>query len=104
MNKVYFNKENKTWFVNEPEDIYSFKSVNYETNEEINQILSWSRGFDLTNYPKHIRMYDVEINSVKYFFLMRHEGVHYIIESEDPILLERLINEEKLFFTGQTTS
>jgi hypothetical protein len=35
---------------------------------------------------------------------MRNEGVHYIIESEDPVLLERLIDEKKIFFTGNTAS
>lgn len=102
MNKVYFDKEKKHWFVNEPEDIYSFKSVNYETNEEKSQILSWTRNFDLTPYPKHIRMYDVEIDGVKYFFLMRSEGIRYIIETEDPIKLEQLIDTQKLFFVGES--
>lgn len=104
MNKVYFSKEKKHWFVSEPEDLYTFKTVNYETNEEVNQILSWSRGFDMEKYPKHIRVYDVEIDGIKYFFLMRNEGVHYIIESENPVLLERLIDEKKIFFTGNTSS
>jgi hypothetical protein len=104
MNKVYFDKEKKTWFVNEPEDFYSFKSVNCETNEEQNQIISWTRGFDLKNYPYHIRMYDVEIKGVKYFFLMKSNGAHYLIESEDPTALEKLINDEKIFFAGYTLS
>lgn len=70
MNKVYFDKEKKTWFVNEPEELYSFMSINCETNKKENQIISWSRGFDLKNYPNHIRIYDVEIKKTKYFFLM----------------------------------
>jgi hypothetical protein len=100
MNKVYFDSEKKVWFVNEPEDFYSFKSVNYETNEEVKQILSWTRGVDLENYPNHIRMYDVEIEGVKYFFLMRKDGIHYVIESENPIELESLINNHNIFFVG----
>jgi hypothetical protein len=104
MNKVYFDTEKKHWFVNEPEDFYAFKSVNYQTKEEQNQILSWTRGYDLQNYPKHIRMYDVEINEVKYFFLMRKDDTHYVIESEDPIALESLIEKENIFFTGETLS
>lgn len=102
MNKVYFNKEKKVWFVNEPEDFYSFKSVNYETNEEINQIISWTRGFDLTNYPHHVRMYDVQIEGVKYLFLMRQLDDCYIIESENPLSLDELINERSIFFAGET--
>jgi hypothetical protein len=102
MNKVYFDSEKKVWFVNEPEDFYSFKSINYETNEENKNILSWTRGVDLKDYPNHIRMYDVEIDDVKYFFLMRKEGTYYVIESENPIELENLINNHNILFVGET--
>jgi hypothetical protein len=102
MNKVYFNKEKNFWFVNEPEDLYSFKSVNYKTNEETKQILSWTRGFDMSDYPNHIRVYDVEINTIKYFFLMKAEGNIYTIEAENPLMLERLIELENIFFVGET--
>lgn len=102
MNKVYFNKEENYWFVNEPEDFYSFKSVNIETNEEVNQILSWTRGLSLEEYPNHIRMYDVEVEGVKYFFLMRNQGVHYVLETEDPQHLESLVNKQNIFFVGET--
>lgn len=103
MNKVYFSKENKHWFVSELEDFYTFRTTNSETNKELNQILSWTRGFDMEKYPNHVRVYDVEIDNFKYFFLMRREGVNYIIESEDPILLERLLNEKNIFFAKNTT-
>jgi hypothetical protein len=102
MNKVYFNKDENYWFVYEPEDMYTFKSVNIITNEETNQILSWTRGFDMSNYPNHIRIYDVEINNVKYFFLMAKEGNVFILESEDPTMLEKLIELENTFFVGET--
>jgi hypothetical protein len=102
MNKVYFNKGENYWFVNEPEDFYSFKSLNYETNEEVKHIFSWTRGVDLEKYPHHIRMYDVEIEQVKYLFLMRKQDSIYIIESEDPQQLEKLINNHSIFFVGET--
>ncbi len=103
MNKVYFNKEKNHWFVSEPEDFYTFKSVNSSTNEEINQILSWTRGYDMAQYPHHIRMYDVEIEGIKYFFIMsRVENENFVLESEDPIKLEDLIEREKIFFVGET--
>ena len=106
MNKVYFDKEKYgQWVVDELEDYYFFKSVNFETNEETNHILSWTRNYSQEELnPEIVRVYDVEIDGVKYFFLMRNEGVHYIIESEDPVLLETLINEKKIFFTGNTAS
>lgn len=102
MNKVYFNKQENYWFVNEPEDFYSFKYVNIETNEESSQILSWTRGLGLEEYPHHIRMYDVEIEEVKYLFLMRKQDSIYIIESESPQQLEKLINNHNIFFVGET--
>jgi len=102
MNKVYFDKEKNQWFVSEPEDMYTFKSVTIETNEETKQILSWTRGFDMTDYPNHIRVYDVEINAVKYFFLMKPEGNIYTIEAENPLMLEKLIELENIFFVGET--
>lgn len=102
MNKVYFDSEKKCWFVIDTEDFYSFKSVNCETKEEVKHILSWTRGVDLENYPHHIRMYDVEIEKKKYFFLMKKEGTQFIIESENPLELENLVNNHKLFFVGET--
>lgn len=102
MNRVYFDKVKKHWFVSEPEDFYSFKSINSKTNEEQKQILSWTHGVDMTKYPNHLRMYDVEIENVKYFFLMRREDNKFILESEDPLRLDYLINQHDLFFVGDT--
>lgn len=106
MNKVYFNKEKNHWFVSEPEDFYTFKSVNSSTNEEINQILSWTRGYDMAQYPHHIRMYDVEIDNIKYFFIMSRfgdgNGSSFVLESEDPIKLEDLLEKKNIFFVGET--
>ena len=47
-------------------------------------------------------MYDVDIEDVKYFFLMRKEETYYIIESENPMELEKLINNHNIFFVGET--
>ncbi len=102
MNKVYFNKEKNFWFVYEPEDLYTFKSVNFISKEEIKQILSWTRGYDMSNYPNHIRVYDAEVGGVKYFFLMRPLENIYTIESENPLMLEKLIELENIFFVGET--
>jgi len=102
MNKVYFSKAEDYWFVSEPEDFYTFKSVNVETNEEVNQILSWTRGQNLEEYPNHIRMYDVEVEGVKCFFLMRKKGDHYVLEILDTKDLENLVNKQNIFFVGET--
>ena len=102
MNKVYFDTEKNHWFVSEPEDMYTFRSVNSQSNVEEKQILSWTRGFDMSKYPNHIRMYDVEINGVKYFFLMKPEKNVYVIEAEDPLILEKLLDLENIFFIGES--
>lgn len=105
MNKVYFDKEKYgQWFVEDLEDFYIFKSVNYQTNEEINQILSWSRNYPLQDLASEIvRVYDVEIEDIKYYFLFRlnADGTCDVI-AEDPMKLEKLLNEKSLFFVGET--
>ena len=35
---------------------------------------------------------------------MTSNGAHDLIESEDPTALEKLINDEKIFFAGYTLS
>lgn len=103
--KVYFDKEKYgQWIVDDLEDFYIFKSVNYQTNEEINQILSWSRNYSLVNLnPDIVRVYDVEIENIKYYFLIKSnkEG-NWDVISEDPIKLEKLLNNKSLFFVGET--
>ena len=71
MAKVYFDKEKYgMWVVENLEDYYSFKAVNFETNEESNHILSWSRNYDESDISEKIdRVYDVEIDKEKYYFL-----------------------------------
>ncbi len=47
-------------------------------------------------------MYDVEIGDVKYFFLMKQEKNVYKIEPENPIQLEKLVNNHNILFVGET--
>ena len=98
--KVYFDKEQQGWFVDELEDIYFFKSMNLETNLTENQILSWSRNKDVPN--GYIRVYDVEIDGFKYYFLFKYLGDRYQIVANDSMELENLLNKRSLFFTGET--
>jgi hypothetical protein len=104
MAKVYFDKENHGhWVVESLEDYYSFKAVNFETNEESNQILSWSRNYDLKDHDSKIdRVYDVEIDREKYYFLFVNNGDGWDVISEDSMKLEKLLRETNLFFTGET--
>jgi hypothetical protein len=104
MAKVYFDKENHGhWVVESLEDYYSFKAVNFETNEESNQILSWSRNYDLKDHDSKIdRVYDVEIDREKYYFLFVNNGDGWNVISEDSMKLEKLLRETNLFFTGDS--
>ena len=103
MAKVYFDKEKYgIWVVEDLEDYYEFKSVNFETNEESNHILSWSRNYDTSNMGNNVdRIYDVEIDEEKYYFLFINNGDGWDVISEDSIKLEKLLNDKNLFFTGE---
>ena len=104
MGKVYFDKEKYgIWVVENLEDYYSFKAVNFETNEESNHILSWSRNYDTSDVSSNVdRIYDVEIDELRYYFLFINNGNGWDVISEDPIKLENLLKDKKLFFVGET--
>ena len=104
MSKVYFNKEKYgMWVVETLEDYYNFKAVNFETNEESNHILSWSRNHDKSNMSNDVdRVYDVEIDKEKYYFLFISDGEFWNVISEDSMKLEKLLRENNLFFTGES--
>jgi len=104
MEKVYFDKEKYgIWVVENLEDYYGFKAVNFETNEESNHILSWSRNYDLSDMSNDVdRIYDVEIDEEKYYFLFISNGNGWDVVSEDSMKLEKLLKDKNLFFTGET--
>ncbi len=103
MDKVYFNKDYYgCWWLKELTDIYNFKAVNFQTNEEVETILTWTRNVDLSEYnDKVVRMYDVEIDGEKFYFLASLEEGGYLLESKDKLILEKLLNDKNLFFTGE---
>ena len=101
MDKVYFNKDYYgCWWLKELTDIYTFKAVNFQTNEQVETILTWTRNVDLSEYKDVIRMYDVEIDDEKFYFLVSQEKGGYLLESKDKMALEKLLNNKNLFFTG----
>lgn len=104
MDKVYFNKDYYgCWWLKELTDIYSFKSVNFQTNEEVETILTWTRNVDLSEYDDSIvRMYDVEIDGEKFYFLASPEKGGYLLEAKDRLILEKLLNDKNIFFTGES--
>ena len=102
MAKVYFDKEKYgMWVVEDLEDYYEFKAVDFQTNEESNHILSWSRNYDTSDMGQNVdRIYDVEINGEKYYFLFISNNEGWNVISEDSMKLEKLLNDSNLFFTG----
>jgi hypothetical protein len=102
MAKVYFEKEKYgMWVVEDLEDYYEFKAVDFQTNEESNHILSWSRNYDTSDMGQNVdRIYDVEINGEKYYFLFISNNEGWNVISEDSMKLEKLLNDSNLFFTG----
>jgi hypothetical protein len=104
MDKVYFNKDYYgCWWLKELTDIYSFKAVDFQTNKEVETILTWTRNVDLSEYDNDVvRMYDVEIEGQKFYFLASTENKGYLLEAKDKFSLEKLLNDKNLFFTGET--
>jgi hypothetical protein len=103
MAKVYFDKDYGIWVVEDLEDYYSFKAVNFETNEESNHILSWSRNYDESDVSEKVdRVYDVEIDEEKYYFLFISNGKGWNVVSEDSMKLENLLKDKNIFFTGDS--
>lgn len=103
MAKVYFDKDYGIWVVEDLEDYYSFKAVNFETNEESNHILSWSRNYDESDVSEKVdRVYDVEIDEEKYYFLFISNGKGWNVVSEDSMKLEKLLKDKNIFFTGDS--
>lgn len=103
MVKVYFDKKNH--WVESLEDYYYFKAVDFQTKEESKHILSWSRNYDMINMDSNVdRIYDVEIDGEKYYFLFINNGNGngWNVISEDSMKLEKLLRETNLFFTGDT--
>lgn len=105
MAKVYFDKEKNNWFIDSLEDYYMFKSINSKINEESEMILSWSRNIEITEEEQSIgivRIYDVEIDSVKYYFTFKPEiGGIYIVTKREIYALENLLRDKNIYFVGE---
>lgn len=105
MSRVYFDKEKYgQWLVDELEDFYMFKAVDFQTNKESDHILSWTRNYPLDEFDSDVvRVYDVEIESIKYYFLVtsNNDGTWNVL-AKDTMSLEKLLNDKNLFFVGDT--
>lgn len=101
MNKVYINEKEPYWFLSELTDIYLFKTSDFKTGVEKNIPLSWTRGFNIESLDNVIRVYDVEINDKKYYFLVSLEDNIYKLRPENNIELEKLLNDTNIKFIGE---
>ena len=104
MKKVFFDKEKKSWVLNELDDMYSFKYINIMTNEENNSILTWIK---CTNHSEigiaeDDRLYGVDLNGEEYLFVETYKEGQYYLYAKDNMQLERLVRDYNFVFVGET--
>lgn len=100
--KVYYDEEKKFWWVEDTDHIYEFKSKKIDTGEIQHLMLTWTRNVDLTLYQNCIRMYDIEIEGNKFYFLMKPENNIFVIEPVDYDQLARLSQINIMLLGSQT--
>jgi hypothetical protein len=99
MEKVYADVNG--WIVQELTDFYTFKSVDLETGEEKQEILSWSRGVNLTDYSEQIeRVYDIEWEGKKYYFLLQQKNEKWQFTPENNWEFDELCKLKNIKLTG----
>jgi hypothetical protein len=87
---VYYDREKNYWWVEDTDYIYKFKSKKIDTGEAEFLILTWTRCVDMTPYPDFVRMYDIELEGEKFYFIMKPQSALHIIEPVDNDQLARL--------------
>jgi hypothetical protein len=104
MHKVYFNeKYPKCWCLKELTDIYHFKTTHFDTNQSEYLFLTWTRNIDVSEYDQSVvRVYDVEIEGEKYYFLVTQVDDGFLLESKDKYHLEKLLNLKNISFVGDS--
>lgn len=102
MDKVYSKKEfSGCWWLKQLTDIFYFKAVNITDNTSENYILSWTRNCDLSEFSDNpVRRYDIEIDNVRYYFLVYTYKDEWILKPEDLYKFEKICQEKNLIFTG----
>ncbi len=102
MDKVYFREDYPgCWWLLQLTDIFYFKTLNLTNNTTEYYIFSWSRNFDLKDYPNNpVRKYDVEIDNKKYYFLVYPEKDGWVVKSEEIMELDKLSRDKNLIFVG----
>ena len=104
MKKVFFDKEKKSWVLNELDDMYSFKYINIMTKEENNSILTWLKrnNHSEIGIGEDDRLYGVDLNGEEYLFVETYKDGQYYLYAKDNMQLERLVRDYNFVFVGET--
>lgn len=98
--KIY--SENGTWYVEELSEIYYFKSISTTDNTEHQLLLTWTRMIDLSVYKNDpVRMYDIEHDGKKYFFLLFQYGDRYKLEPVNTYEIDQLCEIKNVKLIGE---
>jgi hypothetical protein len=103
MKKVYFDKDEKRWMLEDLVDLYTFKYINIITNDEHDAILSWHKTVDreLTDIAEDERLYGAEIMGEEYLFVESYSEGKFFLDSKDRYHLERLVRDYNFIFVGE---
>jgi hypothetical protein len=103
MEKVYFDKDEKRWVVEDLADLYSFKYIDIITSEEHYAILSWHKTVDResTDIAEDERLYGAEVMGEEYLFVESYSEGKFFIDAHDSRHLERLVRDHNFSFVGE---
>lgn len=104
MKKVYFDRDEKRWILEDLDDLYSFKYIDIATNEEHSAILSWHKTVDRESIKisGDERLYGAEIMGEEYLFVESYEEGRFFLDAIDSFHLERLVRDHNFVFVGET--
>jgi hypothetical protein len=95
MNKVYSDKGE--FFVEDIQDMYYIRCVDKTSLYDYHEVLTWTRMVDLSNYAGNpVRMYDVEFEDKKYFFLLYEDGGKLKLKVENTYEFDELCNKKNI--------
>ena len=103
MKKVYFDREEKRWILEDLDDLYSFKYIDIATNEEHSAILSWHKTVDRESIKisGDERLYGAEIMGEEYLFVESYEEGRFFLDALDQFGLEKLCRDHDFVFVGE---
>lgn len=87
MEKVYFDPAfYGSWFVNDLSDLYKFKYIDTEANEEKSVILNWTKNTEHEESLKtelgiktDLRVYSADVDGLTFEFVVRYDSGKFIL-------------------------